>query len=173
MLFPALFQILAVLAVIVFLWAVFLFNRMIRDRNLLKEAWSGIDVQLKRRADLGPALVEVVKGYASHERKLFADVAVLRTPKEVVEGLKSVFALVESYPQLKADKNFLDLQKNLSGIEDDLQYARRYYNGCVRNYNTRIQSFPGLILAKPAGFREEKFFEVDYVTERKNPDVAF
>jgi LemA protein len=150
-----------------------LFNRMVRDRNLLKEAWSGIDVQLKRRADLVPALVEVVKGYAGHEKKLFSDVAALRTPKEVVDGLKSVFALVENYPQLKADKNFLDLQKNLSGIEDDLQYARRYYNGCVRNYDTRIESFPNIILAKLFGFQEEKFFEVEYVTERTNPDVSF
>ncbi len=150
-----------------------LFNRLIRDRNLLKEAWSGIDVQLKRRADLVPALVEVVKGYAGHEKKLFTDVASLRTPKEVVDGLKSIFVLVESYPNLKADKNFLDLQKNLSDIEDGLQYARRYYNGTVRNYNTRVQTFPSLLLAKPFGFKEGPFFEVEYVTERKNPDVAF
>lgn len=155
------------------LWAAIAFNLMIRDRNLLKEGWSGIDVQLKRRADLVPALVEVVKGYAGHEKKLFTDVAAARTPQDVAQGLKNVFALVENYPQLKADKNFLDLQKNLSEIEDDLQYARRYYNGCVRNYNTRIESFPGLILARAANFQPEKFFEVEYVTERKNPDVAF
>ena len=155
------------------LWGVFLFNRLVRDRNLLKEAWSGIDVQLKRRADLVPALVEVVKGYAKHEQGLLTDVTKLRTPHQVVEGLKGIFALVESYPQLKADKNFLDLQKNLVDVEDDLQYARRYYNGAVRNYNTRVQTFPSLLLAKPFGFREESFFEVEYVTERKNPDVAF
>jgi LemA protein len=155
------------------LFAVLLFNRLVRDRNLLKEAWSGIDVQLKRRADLVPALVEVVKGYAGHEQRLFTDVASLRTPKEVVDGLKGIFAVVENYPQLKADKNFLDLQKNLIDVEDDLQYARRYYNGCVRNYNTRVQTFPSLLLAKPFGFREESFFEVEYVTERKNPDVDF
>jgi LemA protein len=155
------------------LWAAVSFNLMVRDRNRLREAWSGIDVQLKRRADLVPALVEVVKGYAGHEKKLFTDVAALRSPKEVVEGLKTVLAYVENYPQLKADKNFLDLQKNLSGVEDDLQYARRYYNGTVRDYNSRIQSFPNLLLAKPAGFAEQKFFEVDYVTERKSPDVAF
>jgi LemA protein len=155
------------------LFAVLLFNRLVRDRNLLKEAWSGIDVQLKRRADLVPALVEVVKGYAKHEQNLLTDVTKLRTPHQVVEGLKGIFALVENYPQLKADKNFLDLQKNLSDVEDDLQYARRYYNGCVRNYNTRVQTFPSLLLAKPFGFKEEFFFEVEYVTERKNPDVAF
>jgi len=150
-----------------------LFNGIIRDRNLLKEAWSGIDVQLKRRADLVPALVEVVKGYVSHEKKLFTETATLRTPHEVVEGMKSIFALVESYPQLKADGNFLDLQKNLVAIEDDLQYARRYYNGTVRNYNTRIQAFPGVLVAKLMGAKDEAFFEVEYVTERKNPDVAF
>lgn len=150
-----------------------LFNGIIRERNLLKEAWSGIDVQLKRRADLVPALVEVVKGYAAHEKKLFTETAALRTPHDVVEGLKSVFALVENYPQIKADKNFLDLQKNLSEIEDALQYARRYYNGTVRNYNTRVQTFPGLLIAKTVGFKEEAFFEVEYVTERKNPDVTF
>jgi LemA protein len=122
---------------------------------------------------LVPALVEVVKGYAGHEKKLFTDVASLRSPKEVVDGLRSVLAYVENYPQLKADQNFLDLQKNLSDIEDDLQYARRYYNGTVRDYNSRIQSFPNLLLAGPAGFAEQKFFEVDYVTERKSPDVAF
>lgn len=155
------------------LWAAIAFNLMVRDRNRLREAWSGIDVQLKRRADLVPALVEVVKGYAGHEKKLFTDVAAMRSSKDVVAGLKGVFAYVENYPQLKADKNFLDLQKNLSDVEDDLQYARRYYNGTVRDYNTRIQSFPSLLLAGPAGFREEKFFEVEYVTERKNPDVAF
>jgi LemA protein len=153
--------------------AAVLFNLLVRDRNLLKEAWSGIDVQLKRRADLVPALVETVKGYARHESGVLTDVTKLRTPHEVVEGLKGIFALVESYPQLKADKNFLDLQKNLVGVEDDLQYARRYYNGCVRNYNTRVQTFPNLLVAKPFGFREEAFFEVEYVTERKNPDVAF
>ena len=152
---------------------VILFNRLVRDRNLLKEAWGGIDVQLKRRADLVPALVEVVKGYGRHEQKLFTDVAKLRTLHEVVEGLKGLFVLAESYPNLKADKNFLDLQKNLSAIEDDLQYARRYYNGTVRNYNTRVQSFPGLLVARVFAFKEEKFFEVEYVTERKNPDVAF
>lgn len=159
--------------VVVILTVVLHFNRLIRDRNLLKEAWSGIDVQLKRRADLVPALVEVVKGYAQHESRLFTDVTKLRTPHEVVEGLKGIFALVESYPQLKADKNFLDLQKNLVDVEDDLQYARRYYNGCVRDYNTRVQSFPGLLIAGPFGFRAEPFFEVEYVTERKTPDVAF
>jgi LemA protein len=155
------------------LMLVFLFNRLVRDRNLLKEAWSGIDVQLKRRADLVPALVETVKGYARHEQQLFTDVAKIRTPHEVVEGLKQIFALVESYPELKADKNFLDLQKNLVDVEDNLQYARRYYNGCARNYNTRVQTFPSLLVAKPFGFREEPFFEVEYVTERRNPDVAF
>ena len=161
------------LSVVLALLVILLFNGLVRDRNLLREAWSGIDVQLKRRGDLIPALVETVKGYGRHEQTLFTDVAKLRNPKEVVGGLKNLFALVESYPQLKADKNFLDLQKNLSAIEDDLQYARRYYNGCVRNYNTRVQSFPDVVVARFSGFKEEPFFEVEYVTQRKNPDVSF
>lgn len=152
---------------------VLFFNSFIRNRNRLKEAWSGIDVQLKRRADLIPALVETVKGYGSHEKSLLTEVTKLRTPQEVAGGLKNLFALVENYPQLKADKNFLDLQKNLSAIEDDLQYARRYYNGCVRNYNTGIESFPGNLIASWFKFKSEPFFEVEYVTERKSPDVAF
>jgi len=152
---------------------ILLFNRFVGARNRLQEAWSGIDVQLKRRSDLVPALVETVKGYGRHEQSLFTDVAKLRSQKDIVAGLKGVFALVESYPQLKADKNFLDLQKNLSQVEDDLQYARRYYNGTVRDYNTAIQSFPGNLVARFAGFKEEPFYEVEYVTERKNPDVAF
>lgn len=161
------------LSVALALTVILFFNRLVRDKNMLQEAWSGIDVQLKRRADLVPTLVETVKGYGRHEQSLFTDVAKLRTQKDVVAGLKGVFALVESYPQLKADKNFLDLQKNLSQVEDDLQYARRYYNGTVRDYNTRIQSFPGNLVARFAGFKEEPFYEVEYVTERKNPDVSF
>lgn len=152
---------------------VILYNRLVQSRNLLREGWSGIDVQLKRRADLVPALVEVVKGYSGHEQKALQDVTALRKPQDVVGGLKQVLALVESYPDLKADKNFLELQNNLTEIEDNLQYARRYYNGCARNYNIKVQSFPGNLVAKAFGFKEEPYFEVEYATERKIPDVAF
>jgi len=150
---------------------VVLFNFLIRDRNLMREAYSGIDVQLKRRADLVPVLVETVKGYGRHEKNLIEDVASLRTQGDVVKGLKGILALAESYPDLKASQNFLKLQKDLIEIEDNLQYARRYYNGCVRNFNTRVQSFPGLLVAKLVGYAPADFFEVEYATERSVPEV--
>lgn len=153
------------------LFLVFLFNRLIRDRNLMREGWSGIDVQLKRRADLIPVLAEAVKGYAQHEKNLFEEVASLRTEGEIVEGLKGLLAVAERYPDLKASQNFLKLQRDLVEIEDNLQYARRYYNGCVRNYNVRVQSFPSLIVARLFRFREAEFFEIEYATEREVPEV--
>lgn len=162
------------LAVFLLLIFVFLFNRLVRDKNLLREAWSGIDVQLKRRADLVPVLAEAVKGYSQHEKKLFEDVSSLRsqgTQGQIVGGLKSLLALAERYPDLKASQNFLKLQKDLVEIEDNLQYARRYYNGCARNYNVRVQSFPSLIAARLFGYREEEFFEIEYATERRVPEV--
>ena len=151
--------------------AVFLFNGLIRDKNLLREGWSGIDVQLKKRADLVPVLVDTVKGYSGHEKKLFEEVASLRTQGQIVGGLKNLLALAEAYPDLKASQNFLKLQNELVEIEDNLQYARRYYNGCARNYNVRVQSFPGLIVARLFGFKSVEFFEIEYATERRVPEV--
>lgn len=159
------------LLVLLLLVAVFLFNRLIRDKNLMREGWSGIDVQLKRRSDLVPLLSESVKGYARHEKALFEEIASLRTQGEIVEGLKGLLAVAERYPDLKANQNFLKLQKDLVEIEDNLQYARRYYNGCVRNYNVRVQSFPSLVIARLFGFRSAEFFEIEYATERKVPEV--
>jgi len=169
---------------LVFLTLLYLFNRLIRDRNLMREAWSDVDVQLKRRNDLVPALVETVKGYSAHEKKIFEDIAQIRaqasdgslhereaSETSMSKAIKGLFAVAEAYPDLKANQNFLDLQKNLTEIEDQIQYARRYYNGCVRNYNNRVQSFPGLIVAKLLAFPEAEFFEIELATERANPEV--
>ena len=157
----------AALAGATLLMGVLLFNGVVRDRNLMREAWSGIDVQLKRRVDLVPALADAVKAYGQHEKKVFETAS----QRDVVNGLKNLLALAERYPDLKASENFLKLQKDLVDIEDNLQYARRYYNGCVRNYNTRIQSFPGVILAKTLNFQPAEFFQVEYATERQTPEV--
>jgi LemA protein len=168
---------------------IILFNRLVRYKNMMKEAWSGIDVQLKRRHDLIPNIVEAVKGYMQHERKLFEDITNIRaklagtaatTIKETQEAekglsgvLKNIFAVAEAYPDLKANQDFLALQKGLTEIEDQIQLARRYYNGTVRNYNIAVQSFPGNLVANGFNFKEAEFFEIEYVTERQVPDVKF
>lgn len=175
----------AAVLVLLALWAVFDFNRLVRWRNMVAEAWSGVDVQLKRRYDLIPALVEAVRGYATHERELFTAVARLRTqaidaaPAEqsgaenaLSAGLRSLLAVAEGYPDLKAGRNFLDLQRGLVEVEDQIQLARRYYNGTVRNYNILVQSFPSMIAARLVGFRPGEFFEIERATERSAPEVA-
>jgi LemA protein len=157
------------------LYAILIFNRLVRARNLVREGWSGIDVQLRRRSDLVPNLVEVVKSYAAHERALFQDIAAKRTSamlaidvpgKAVAEqqlqaSLRRLMALAEAYPELKANQNFLALQNQLAELEDQLQMARRYYNGAVRDFNTGIQVFPDVAIARVAGFREAPFFQID------------
>ena len=166
---------------------VILYNRLVRLRAFVKEAWSGIDVQLKRRYDLIPNLVETVKGYAGHEKDVFENVAKARTAaigatgvqgkSEAESGLsgalKTLFAVSEAYPELKANTNFLELQKQLSAIENDLQMSRRYYNGAVRNYNITTQVFPSSIVASIGGFSSEPFFELSGDQERENPTVQF
>ncbi|OPX24378.1 MAG: hypothetical protein B1H04_02215 [Planctomycetales bacterium 4484_123] len=166
-------------------WTALAFNRLVRERNLVAEGWSGIDVQLKRRSNLIPALVEVVKGYSRHERKLLTDIAELRNRSRSVkqlkereesenaltDQLKGLFALAEAYPQLKADRQFLRLAEQLSEIEDQLQMARRYYNGAVRNYNIRVESFPSNLVARLFGFGRAEFFQVETATERAAPKV--
>jgi len=157
------------------LYAILIFNRLVRARNLVREGWSGIDVQLRRRSDLVPNLVEVVKSYAAHERALFQDIAAKRTSamqaidvpgKAVAESelqvsLRRLMALAEAYPELKANQNFLKLQDQLAELEDQLQMARRYYNGAVRDFNTGIQVFPDVAIARVTGFREAPFFQID------------
>ena len=153
--------------------AVWLYNRLVADRNLARQGFADIDVQLKRRADLVPALVEAVRAYASHEKALFTSIAEARsaavsTPeiaqrfaheRALGERLESLLLLQESYPALKADANFRDLARTLVEVEDSLQYARRFYNGAVQQYVTRIESFPAMLIARPLGFRPMPFFE--------------
>ena len=167
-------------------YAVMLYNRLVRLRNLASEGWSGIDVQLRRRTDLIPNLVETVKAYAAHERGLFEDIAKKRASSIAADNvpgqalaeralkgsLDRLIALAEGYPNLKADKNFLKLQEQLSGIEDQLQMARRYYNGTVRNLNIAIQSFPNTLVSRPFGFREVQYFELDDRADAAVPTVA-
>jgi LemA protein len=153
--------------------AVWLYNRLVADRNLVRQGYADIDVQLKRRADLVPPLVEAVRAYAAHEKALLTSVAELRAAaiaapaaterfareRQLGERLEKLVLLQESYPALKADANFRDLAAKLVEIEDHLQYARRFYNGAVQQYVTRIESFPAMLLARPLGFRPLPFFE--------------
>jgi LemA protein len=176
----------AAIVIAVLIYGIVVFNRLVRGRNLVREGWSGVDVQLRRRADLVPALVETVKAYAAHERTLFEDVTAIRSAsiaastvktqenaERAMEGaLSRLIALKEAYPNLKADQNFLKLQEQLAEIEDHLQMARRYYNGAVRDLNISIQSFPNMLIARPLGFKEAEFFEADDAG-RALPDVSF
>ena len=153
-------------------WLILVYNGLIRLRNRVDEAWSDIDVQLKRRYDLIPNLVNTVKGYAAHERELFEKVTEARTAamqagtpaeKEKAENilsgtLKSLFAVAENYPDLKASQNFLELQRELTDTEDKIQAARRFYNGNVRDFNTKIQVFPNNIIAGMLKFTAREFF---------------
>jgi LemA protein len=178
------------IAAVVVIYIVIVFNRLVRQRNVVREAWSGIDVQLKRRTDLVPALVEVVKGYASHERQLFEEITAKRSQSlaaaaqgtvgaqaQAAQGLTGslgrLMAVAESYPDLKANTNFLELQSQLAEIEDHLQMARRYYNGATRNLNISVQSFPEMVIAKPFGFTEQPFFELDDRAQAANPNISF
>jgi len=173
--------------VLIALWAVAIFNKLVKNRNLVLEGWSGIDVQLKRRYDLIPNLVETVKGYAGHEKEVLARVVELRnsaaqaqtaSEKAPIENmltqtLRQLFALAEAYPDLKANQNFLDLQGQLSEIEEQIQFSRRYYNGTARDMNILVQSFPSNLIARSFGFAEADYFEIELATERETPKVEF
>lgn len=172
---------------VVLLWVIFSYNRLIYWRNQVKNAWSQIDVQLKRRYDLIPNLVETVKGYAKHERETLEKVIQARnvavnahTPKEVGQAenvlqgtLKSLFALSENYPDLKANQNFLNLQEELSSTENKISFARQFYNDTTAKYNITIQSFPKNIIAGIFRFTEQQLFEVEAPEERKAVKVSF
>lgn len=161
------------------------YNRLVRLVNYVREAWSGIDVQLKKRHDLIPLLVTTVKSYASHERNLLEAITKLRTKGmsatslretetaeiELSKALGKLFVVVENYPDLKASQNFLELQKDISKVENDLQKARRYYNGTVRNYNILIEQFPSSLVAKLAGHSQKEFFDIGNESERAVPDI--
>jgi LemA protein len=175
---------LGVLALLAFLLALG-YNRLVRLRNEVDTGWANIEVQLQRRADLIPNLVEAVKGYAAHERGVFDEVTRARaalqqagTPgaaAEANEGLTAalgrLFAVAEAYPDLKASENFLRLQEDLTDTEDKISAARRYYNATVMHFNTAVQSFPWLLLAGPFGFREREFFSAEGDTDA--PQVSF
>ena len=183
---PILIVVLVVLALII-LWIIVAYNRLITLRNRAKEAWSDIDVQLKRRYDLIPNLVETVKGYVVHERELFEKVTEARTRamgaqtiKEKGEAenflsntLKSLFAVAENYPQLRAAENFLELQRELRDTEDKVQAARRFYNGNVRDLNIQIESFPANIIANMFRFAKMEFFETEEEAAREPVKVKF
>lgn len=162
------------------------YNRMVSKKNYMEEAWSGIDVFLKKRYDLVPSLVEVVKGYARHEQKLLEDLTALRanvrnatTSQERIDSenklgnaLFNVLAISENYPDLKANLNFSQLQQSLCDLEDDIESSRRYYNGTVRDNNLLVESFPCNIVAQLFGFSKGVFFKIDEV-ERNVPAIAF
>ena len=165
-----------VLLVLIVVGGIASYNRFVSQRNLIKDAWANIDTELRRRYDLIPNLVATVQGYAAHEREVFENVTKARAAATAATGspaaqaaaegpfvaaLRQLLAVAENYPQLKANENFLALQAELSNTEDRLQTARRFYNANVRDYNSRVQSFPSMIIARFGNFEPEEFFEVD------------
>ena len=179
--------ILLLIVVVLAGWFILTYNGLITLRNRTDEAWSDIDVQLKRRYDLIPNLVNTVKGYASHESGVFQKVTEARskamsaeTPHDKAEAenmlsgtLKSLFAVVEAYPELKANANFAKLQDELSDTENKIQASRRFYNGNVRDFNTKLQVFPTNMVGNMLGFKKYEFFEVGSEAERAAPEVKF
>jgi LemA protein len=175
------------IVVLLLVYAVGIYNRLVRLRALVKEAFSGITVQLRRRADLIPNLVEAVQGYATHEREVFEQVTARRAEATSAGSVQAtaqadaamtgllgrLMAVAENYPELKANQNFLQLQDQLASIETELQSARRYYNATVRDLNSTIQSFPPVLIARPAGFTEEPFYEDEDKSIQSAPKVAF
>lgn len=165
--------ILLIILIVILLWAVTIYNGLIKLKNRVDEAWSDIDVQLKRRYDLIPNLVNTVKGYAAHEKEVFEKVTAARaramsagTTEDKAQAenmlsntLKSLFAVAEAYPDLKANQNFLELQRELTDTEDKIQASRRFYNGNVRDFNTKIEIFPNNIFAGILNFTQRQFFE--------------
>lgn len=179
--------ILLVFIVLVVIAFIAIYNRLVVKRMRVDNGWAQIDVQLKRRYDLIPNLVETVKGYAAHEKETFEKIAALRSramgatnPKEAAEAnnmltqtLKSLFAVVENYPQLKANENFLKLQEELTATENKISFARQFYNDVVMDYNTMIQKFPQTVVASMFGFKEREFFEAPAEERETVPKVKF
>lgn len=173
---------------LVLIWIAVMYNGLVRLRNTCDESWSDIDTELKRRYNLIPNLVETVKGYAAHEKETLDRVIQARnqamastgSPEQqaqdenvLIGGLRQLFALSESYPDLKANQNFLQLQEELANTEDRIQRARRFYNGNVRDLNTRVEVFPSNVIAGMFGFSKREFFEIEDKAMRENPKVAF
>jgi LemA protein len=178
-----------VIAVILLIGLIYVLarNGIISLRNRCDEAWSGIDVQLKRRHDLVPNLVESVKGYATHERETFEKVTQARAAamqasgpaeaskaeSQLTAALGGLRVVAEQYPELRATENFQQLQRSLTELEDEIQASRRIYNSNVQQYNTRIQQFPGSIIANQGGFTPKPFFEISDAADRETPQVSF
>ena len=171
----------------IFVFLIMLYNGFVAKRNMVDEAFSGIDVILKKRFDMIPNLIETVKGYASHERETLESIVNLRNTaliaqssdekmqldKTLSQSVSKIFALAENYPDLKANTNFLSLQDDLSEIETEIERSKRYYNGTVRDYNTAVESFPGNIIANSFGFSKKNFLELADATQRETPKVQF
>ncbi|MBP2460206.1 MULTISPECIES: LemA family protein [Rhizobium/Agrobacterium group] len=174
---------------LVAVYLVIIYNGLVKARQMAEEAWSGIDVQLKRRADLIPNLIETVKGYAAHEKGTFEEVVRLRNQAQAVpagdvagraqaEGMLSqalgkLFALAEAYPDLKANQNFSELQASLETIESEIQMSRRYYNGAARELNVKVETFPNNLVAGQFGFSKREYFEITNEADRAVPTVKF
>ena len=179
--------IILIIAVILVFAVISIYNKLVRLRNTMKSSWSDIDVQCKKRYDLVPNLVETVKGYAAHEKSVFENVTKARsmamqatTPAEMAKAenmfrdtLKSLFAVAEAYPELKANTNFLQLQSQLQELENNLEAARRYYNAVVRDFNTQIEVFPSNVIASMFNFKQGDFFQLETPEERKAVKVSF
>jgi len=184
---PIYVWIIIAVVVIILVWLIAIFNTLVRWRNRVKESWSDIDVQLKRRYNLIPNLVNTVKGYAAHEKQVFTDVTEARTKamdagtpnakadaeKGLSGALKSLFAVAENYPQLRASENFQKLQDELTDTENKVQAARRFYNGNVRDYNTTQEVFPTNLIVTLIGFKSAEFFELEEEEAKKTPEVKF
>lgn len=178
--------VLAIIAIAV-LYGVFVYNKLVRFRTLVEEAWSGINVQLKKRHDLIPNLMETVKGYATHERETFESVTKARTSAIQAQDVKTqetaenqlsgalmrLMAISERYPELKANQNFMQLQEQLGTIETDIEKSRRYYNGAVRQKNIAIDTFPSNMVANMFNFEKSVFFELENEAERTVPQIKF
>ena len=175
------------LFVIIALFVIITYNTLVNLRNLRTESWSDVDTELKRRYDLIPNLVNVVKGYASHEQQTLEEVTRLRAQavssigspnsqakdeNELIRGLRTLFSVAEKYPDLKASNNFLELQNELRNTEDRIQAARRFFNANVRDYNNKVQAFPSNIIASIFNFRQEEFFEIEDTGIRTAPKVS-
>jgi LemA protein len=179
-------EILLLLIAALLIWAIIIYNRLVRDRNRVRAAWSDIDVQLKRRYDLIPKLVSAVQAYGRFESSTLEHLTRLRSKgesteapgergrveNEITAGVQKLIAVAEAYPELKTADQFLSLQRNLTEVENDIQFARRYYNGAVRNLNTRIESFPDLLPARLFRYLPAEYFELETVTEAEPQGVS-
>ena len=177
-------EILILLCSVAVIWGIVTFNLLVRDKHRVRAAWSDVDVQLKRRHDLIPKLVDAVQTYAGYESQLFEQITRVRAQAEHTDdpnekgrlenelggGMQRLLAVAEAYPDLKASAQYVNLMQQLTEVENHIQYARRYYNGAVRNLNVRIESFPDLLIARAFAFRQARLFELESVTERHPPE---